>query len=160
MLSLLAVSTGVLLLAACASDDAPESEGLAGYTSSHSSVVAFDRQVQHRMVSAPQRAAWNTDRYDSITVADYLESRFDDRRHVLRILSAVVIFSMVTAYTAAQLTAAGKAFASFLDISYVAGALIGAWIGAHFAGSLGGLTLRRLFACVLLVVATKMLISK
>ncbi len=47
-----------------------------------------------------------------------------------------------------------------LAIIIAAGSLIGAWIGAHFAGSLGGLTLRRLFACVLLLVATKMLLSK
>ncbi len=78
-----------------------------------------------------------TDRYDSITVADYLESRFDDRRHVLRILSAVVIFSMVTAYTAAQLTASGKAFSSFLGTSYAGGVLIGAAVILYYT-TVGG----------------------
>ena len=53
-----------------------------------------------------------TDRYDSITVPDYLESRFHDGGHVMRVISAVIILSMVTAYTAAQLTASGKAFGS------------------------------------------------
>ena len=46
-----------------------------------------------------------TDRYDAITVPDYLESRLHDRRHILRIIGVVIILSMVTAYTAAQLTA-------------------------------------------------------
>ena len=78
-----------------------------------------------------------TDRYGSITVADYLESRFDDNRHVLRILSAVVIFSMVTAYTAAQLTASGKAFSSFLGTSYAAGVLIGAAVILYYT-TVGG----------------------
>ena len=78
-----------------------------------------------------------TDRYDSITVADYLESRFDDRRHVLRIISAVVIFSMVTAYTAAQLTASGKAFSSFLGTSYAGGVLIGAAVILYYT-TVGG----------------------
>jgi sodium/proline symporter len=78
-----------------------------------------------------------TDRYDSITVPDYLESRFQDRRHLLRIASFVIIFSMVTAYTAAQLTASGKAFASFLGTSYTAGALIGAAVILYYT-SVGG----------------------
>ena len=33
-----------------------------------------------------------TDRYDSITVPDYLEDRFHDSAHVLRIVSAIIIF--------------------------------------------------------------------
>ena len=53
-----------------------------------------------------------TDRYDSITVPDYLEARFHDTRHVIRLVSVVIILSMVTAYIAAQLTASGKAFGS------------------------------------------------
>jgi len=66
-----------------------------------------------------------TDRYDSITVPDYLETRFHDTRHVIRLVSVVIILSMVTAYTAAQLTASGKAFGSFLGTSYEAGVLLG-----------------------------------
>jgi len=66
-----------------------------------------------------------TDRYDSITVPDYLEVRFKDTRHVIRLVSVVIIISMVTAYTAAQLTASGKAFGSFLGTSYEVGVLIG-----------------------------------
>ncbi|MEJ2237378.1 MAG: sodium/proline symporter [Gemmatimonadales bacterium] len=66
-----------------------------------------------------------TDRYDSITVPDYLETRFKDSGHALRLVSVVIILSMVTAYTAAQLTASGKAFGSFLGTSYETGVLIG-----------------------------------
>jgi sodium/proline symporter len=66
-----------------------------------------------------------TDRYDSITVPDYLEARFKDTRHVIRLVGVVIIVSMVTAYTAAQLTASGKAFGSFLGTSYEAGVVIG-----------------------------------
>ena len=36
-----------------------------------------------------------TDRYDAITVPDYLTDRFVDRTHVIRVVSAVIIFSMV-----------------------------------------------------------------
>ncbi|MDX1579199.1 MAG: sodium/proline symporter [Gemmatimonadota bacterium] len=66
-----------------------------------------------------------TDRYRSITVPDYLEDRFRDTSHTFRYLGAVIILSMVAAYTAAQLTATGKAFDSFLGTGYEAGVLIG-----------------------------------
>ncbi len=67
-----------------------------------------------------------TDRYDAITVPDYLADRFADRAHGLRLVSAVIIFAMVGAYTAAQLTASGKAFSSFLGMSYEWGVVLGA----------------------------------
>lgn len=66
-----------------------------------------------------------TDRFDAITVPDYLTDRFRDTSHVFRWLSAIVILSMVMAYTAAQLTASGKAFDSFLGTGYTAGVWIG-----------------------------------
>jgi sodium/proline symporter len=80
-----------------------------------------------------------TDRYDSITVPDYLETRFRDTQHIIRLVSVVIIFSMVTAYAAAQLTASGKAFSSFLGTSYELGVLIG--IGfILFYTTVGGFT--------------------
>ena len=78
-----------------------------------------------------------TDRYDCITVPDYLESRFQDSRHLIRLVSVVIILSMVTVYTAAQLTASGKAFSSFLDTSYTTGVLIGAAVILYYT-TIGG----------------------
>ena len=78
-----------------------------------------------------------TDRYDAITVPDYLADRFADKAHTIRIVSAVIIFSMVAAYTAAQLTASGKAFSSFLGTSYEGGVLIGAGVILLYT-SIGG----------------------
>ena len=78
-----------------------------------------------------------TNRYDSITVPDYLEARFRDSQHIIRLLSAVIIFTMVTTYTAAQLTASGKAFSSFLGTSYTAGVLIGAAVILYYT-TVGG----------------------
>ena len=77
-----------------------------------------------RFVAIPFKEA--TDRYDAITVPDYLEARFRDTRHIFRIVGMIIIVTMVTAYTSAQLTASGKAFSSFLGTSYQAGVLIGA----------------------------------
>ncbi len=78
-----------------------------------------------------------TDRYDAITVPDYLVARFRDTGHTIRWVSAVIILTMVVAYTAAQLTASGKAFSSFLDTSYTTGVLIGAVI-IFFYTTVGG----------------------
>ena len=78
-----------------------------------------------------------TDRYDAITVPDYLTERFRDTSHVFRWLSAVIILSMVVAYTAAQLTASGKAFDSFLGTGYTAGVWIGLGI-VLFYTTVGG----------------------
>ena len=78
-----------------------------------------------------------TDRYGAITVPDFLTARFRDTTHAFRVLSLVIIVSMVTAYTAAQLTAIGKAFNAFVGTSYQAGVLIGAVI-IFFYTSVGG----------------------
>ncbi|MEN8376448.1 MAG: sodium/proline symporter, partial [Gemmatimonadota bacterium] len=78
-----------------------------------------------------------TDRYDSITVPDYLEDRFGGGRHAIRLVGAAIILSMAAFYTAAQFTAAGKAFESFLGTSYSAGVLIGAAI-ILFYTTIGG----------------------
>ncbi len=66
-----------------------------------------------------------TTRFDSITVPDYLEDRFRDSRRVIRLVSVLIIVTMVTVYAAAQLTASGKAFQSFLGTSYELGLVIG-----------------------------------
>lgn len=69
-----------------------------------------------------------TDRYDSITVPDFFEDRFRDSAHVIRWVSALIIFSMVAVYIAAQLTAAGKAFNGFLGMGYTTGVVVGTLI--------------------------------
>ncbi|MEX2376052.1 MAG: sodium/proline symporter [Dehalococcoidia bacterium] len=78
-----------------------------------------------------------TDRFDSITVPDFLEDRFRDRTHTLRWLSAIIIFSMAAFYVAAQLTASGKAFESFMGTTYEVGVIIGA-IAVLYYTTVGG----------------------
>jgi sodium/proline symporter len=69
-----------------------------------------------------------SDKSDSITVPDVLAARFDDSKHLLRGLSALIILSMVGAYVAAQMVATGKAFAGFTDLNYTQGVLLGATV--------------------------------
>ncbi len=66
-----------------------------------------------------------TDRYDSITIPDYLESRFRDDSHLLRMIAAASLVVFVTVYVSAQIDATGTAFETFLGWNYYAGALVG-----------------------------------
>jgi len=78
-----------------------------------------------------------TDRYNSITIPDYLEDRFLDRTNKLRLISAFIILSMTAFYVAAQLTASGKAFESFLGLNYETGVVLGAVIILYYT-TVGG----------------------
>lgn len=66
-----------------------------------------------------------TDRYDSLTIPDYLESRFRDSSHLLRIASAGALVVFVTIYVSAQIDATGVAFETFLGWNYYLGIAIG-----------------------------------
>jgi sodium/proline symporter len=66
-----------------------------------------------------------TDRYDSITIPDYLESRFRDDSQVLRRVAAIGLVVFVTIYVSAQIHATGAAFEGFLGWNYYVGAIVG-----------------------------------
>lgn len=66
-----------------------------------------------------------SDRYDSITVPDYLESRFRDSGHWLRLIAAGTLLIFVPIYAGAQVFATGDAFNSFLGWDHLVGAAVG-----------------------------------
>ncbi len=66
-----------------------------------------------------------TDRYDSITVPDYLESRFRDSGHWLRLIAGGSLVIFVPIYAGAQVFATGDAFNSFLGWDHLVGAAVG-----------------------------------
>ncbi len=66
-----------------------------------------------------------SDGYGSITVPDYLVSRFGARTHHLRILAAVILSVFVVIYVSAQIDATGSAFEAFLGWNYYLGILLG-----------------------------------
>jgi sodium/proline symporter len=66
-----------------------------------------------------------TDRYDSITVPDYLESRLRDSGHTLRLIAAFALVVFVPIYAGAQVFATGTAFHAFLGWNHYAGAAVG-----------------------------------
>jgi sodium/proline symporter len=76
------------------------------------------------------------DKTDSITVPDVLTAKFEDKWHLLRGVSVLIILVMVTTYVTAQMVATGKAFSGFLGMGYETGVILGAAIiiGYTFVG--------------------------
>lgn len=66
-----------------------------------------------------------TDKYQSITVPDYLESRLKASSHKLRIIAATVLSVFVIIYVSSQIDATGIAFESMIGMNYYWGALLG-----------------------------------
>jgi len=66
-----------------------------------------------------------TDQYDSVTIPDYLVSRFGSQTHLLRAVAATCLSLFVIIYVSAQIDATGSAFEAFLGWNYYAGAMVG-----------------------------------
>lgn len=66
-----------------------------------------------------------SDKYKSITIPDYLVSRFKSTTHTLRIVAATALSLFVIIYVSAQIDATGSAFESFLGWNYFSGAIVG-----------------------------------
>ncbi len=66
-----------------------------------------------------------TDKYNSITIPDYLVSRLQPKTNLLRIVAASTLAIFVTIYVSAQIDATGSAFETFLGWNYYHGILLG-----------------------------------
>lgn len=74
---------------------------------------------------------------DAITLPDFFENRFEDKKHILRMISAVFIVIFFVVYTSSQYAAGGKLFNTIFGIDYVWGLIIGAAIVLGYT-ALGG----------------------
>lgn len=84
------------------------------------------------------RLRLETERRGALTLADYFESRFDDRTRALRLLATAIILFFFTLYVAAQFLAAGKVLHAYLGVSPLQGMLIGAVLVLFYTAA-GGL---------------------
>lgn len=66
-----------------------------------------------------------SDKYNAITIPDYLQSHFRSTTNTLRIISASSLVVFVIIYVASQMDVTGIAFESMLNIDYRIGALTG-----------------------------------
>lgn len=74
---------------------------------------------------------------DSITIPDFLENRFKDSRHILRIISAIFIVIFFLVYTSSQFSAGAKLFSTVFGMNYTTGLILGAAIIVCYT-ALGG----------------------
>ncbi|MEA4923100.1 MAG: sodium/proline symporter PutP [Eubacteriaceae bacterium] len=74
---------------------------------------------------------------NSITLPDFFENRFRDKKHVLRVVSGVFIVVFFLVYTSSQYAAGGKLFNTIFGINYTTGLIIGAVIILAYT-ALGG----------------------
>lgn len=73
------------------------------------------------IIVAPRLRVYTEIADNAITLPDYFANRFEDKSHMLRVISAVVIILFFTVYTAASLVGGGKLFVSSLNLSYETG---------------------------------------
>ena len=78
-----------------------------------------------------------SDHYDSITIPDYLSSRFKSTNGHIRIISATALSVFVMIFVSAQIFATGETFNSFLDMNFMHGAILGFVIVLAYS-SIGG----------------------
>ena len=64
-----------------------------------------------------------TERHGSLTILDFFESKFKDRKHLIRITGALIIVIFMTAYLAAQFNAGAKALSTALGFPMIAALL-------------------------------------
>jgi sodium/proline symporter len=62
---------------------------------------------------------------NSITIPDFLENRFKDKSHILRVISALVILLFFTFYTSSGMVAGAKLFEASFGLSYDSALWIG-----------------------------------
>lgn len=73
------------------------------------------------IIVAPRLRVYTEVADNAITLPDYFANRFEDKSHMLRVISAIVIILFFTVYTAASLVGGGKLFESSLNLSYSTG---------------------------------------
>ena len=74
---------------------------------------------------------------NSITIPDFLENRFKDSKHILRVVSAIFIVVFFLVYTSAQFSAGAKLFSTVFGLNYTTGLILGAAIIVSYT-ALGG----------------------
>ena len=104
----------------------PGAAFVAGLSASWIAIGLFAGALLNYIIVAPRLRVHTERTGDSITIPEFLEKRFEDRSHALRVLSAVVIIIFFTLYTSAGVVSGGKLFESAFGADYA----FGLWLTA------------------------------
>ncbi len=91
---------------------------------------------------------------DAVTIPEYFERRFNDKSHLIRILSSVVIIIFFAIYTTSGVVAGGKLFESSFGLNYELGLFITAGVVvaySAFGGFLAVSTTDFVQGCIMFV---------
>ena len=80
------------------------------------------------LIVAPRLRTYTEVANDSITLPDFFENRFNDNRHLLRVVSSIVIIVFFTLYTSSGIVAGGKLFESSFGLNYEVGLYVTAGV--------------------------------
>ncbi len=103
---------------------------------------------------APRLRLYTEHLKDAVTIPEYLERRFDDKSHLLRILCAFVIILFFAIYTTSGVVAGGKLFESVFNIDYEIGLYLTAGVVvaySTFGGFMAVSTTDFIQGCIMLV---------
>lgn len=103
---------------------------------------------------APRLRVYTEFLNDSVTIPEYLERRFADHSHLLRILCAIVIILFFAIYTTSGVVAGGKLFESVFGIQYEIGLYLTAGVVvaySTFGGFMAVSTTDFVQGCIMLI---------
>lgn len=80
------------------------------------------------LIVAPRLRSYTQVANDAITLPAFFENRFKDEKHILRVVSSLVIIIFFTLYTSSGLVAGGKLFESSFGYSYEMGLYVTAGV--------------------------------
>lgn len=127
------LSPSVAALSAGASDMSgwlllglPGAAFVAGISASWIAIGLFAGALLNYIIVAPRLRVHTERTGDAITIPEFLEKRFEDHGHALRVIASVVIVLFFTLYTSAGMVSGGKLFESAFGADYA----LGLWLTA------------------------------
>lgn len=88
-------------------------------TSAVWAIVGYITAEMFQFIYIGRKLRAQSESFQSLTLLDYFESRYNDRKHIIRIVGALVIAIFLTAYVAAQFNAGAKSLSTALGIPVI-----------------------------------------
>lgn len=79
-------------------------------------VVGYITAEMFQFIYIGRKLRSQTERFQSLTLLDFFESRFNDTRQLIRITGSLIIAIFITAYVAAQFVGGAKSLSTALDV--------------------------------------------
>jgi sodium/proline symporter len=81
-------------------------------------VVGYITSEMFQFIYIGRKLRSETEKMDSLTLLDFFESKFNDKKHIIRITGAIIIAIFLTSYVAAQFNGGAKALSTGLGLSF------------------------------------------